>query len=170
MPPSFQTVRLEAGSHRGPEDGVCVMELASMLAGEPFSDHPRSVSKALAMLLRGYNDAVDDARRQALMPYASACVGSALGRPVDRRRRRLVRRWLTEVRGTSGLRAALARRWSVVDLTAIGTEMGLRVRRQDDSKLHARVLGLLDALLDVGAAAAPIAVAPEIHDREPVIR
>jgi hypothetical protein len=31
------------GQHANPERGVCVMELASMLAGEPFTDHPRSV-------------------------------------------------------------------------------------------------------------------------------
>jgi hypothetical protein len=42
------------------------MELASMLAGERFSDRPRSVSRALAAFLRGYNDLLDDKRRQDL--------------------------------------------------------------------------------------------------------
>ena len=34
--PSHQTVRLARGKHSSPRDGVCVMELASMLAGEQF--------------------------------------------------------------------------------------------------------------------------------------
>ena len=39
---SFQTTRLSAGKHAAPDQGACVMELASMLAGETFTDHPRS--------------------------------------------------------------------------------------------------------------------------------
>ena len=42
MPPvSHQTIKLSRGRHSSPEHGACVMELASMLAGEGFSDHPR---------------------------------------------------------------------------------------------------------------------------------
>jgi hypothetical protein len=37
MSSSYQTVRLSAGLHTGPDNGVCVMELASMLAHEPCS-------------------------------------------------------------------------------------------------------------------------------------
>ena len=32
---THQTVRLTTGKHTSPSDGACVMELASMLAGEP---------------------------------------------------------------------------------------------------------------------------------------
>ena len=63
---SHQTVRLSPGRHGRPEDGVCVMELASMLAGERFSDRPRSVCPVIAAFLRSYNDQVDDRRRQDL--------------------------------------------------------------------------------------------------------
>ena len=50
-PSSHQTVRLSAGKHRSPEDGVCVVELASMLAGETFTDRPsQSAAKASAIL------------------------------------------------------------------------------------------------------------------------
>lgn len=52
------------------------MELASMLAGEAFSDHPRSVCPVIGAFLRTYNDSIDDERRQALYPYASKVVGS----------------------------------------------------------------------------------------------
>ena len=33
---NHQTVQLKAGRHRSPEEGACVMELESMLAGERF--------------------------------------------------------------------------------------------------------------------------------------
>src|SRR2546430_2577049 len=74
---SHQTIKLSKGKHSAPAHGTCVMELASMLGGEPFSDHPRSVSRPIAAFLRGYNDLVDDARRQDLYRFASAAVGTA---------------------------------------------------------------------------------------------
>ena len=39
-----------------------------MLAGESFSDHPRSVSRPIASFLRGYNDLFDDRRRGRPVP------------------------------------------------------------------------------------------------------
>jgi hypothetical protein len=83
---SHQTVRLEKGRHASAANGMCVMELASVLAGERFSDHPRSVSPVIGCLLRTYNDAVDGDRRQALIPFAAAVVGTHGGRDVERRR------------------------------------------------------------------------------------
>lgn len=75
-PVTHQTVRLSSGKHSSPEKGACVVELASMLAGEPFSDHPRSVCPVIAALLRRCNDSLDDRRRQELYPYAAKVVGS----------------------------------------------------------------------------------------------
>jgi hypothetical protein len=49
---TFQTVKLGNGKHSSARDGVCVMELASMLTGEAFSDHPRSVCRVIAAFLR----------------------------------------------------------------------------------------------------------------------
>ena len=78
MPPvSHQTIKLSRGRHSSAEHGACVMELASMLAGEGFSDHPRSVSRPIASFLRGYNDLVDDRRREDLYGYAARAVGTA---------------------------------------------------------------------------------------------
>jgi hypothetical protein len=53
------------------------MELASMLAGEPFSDHPGSVSPVLGGLLRALNDSLCDTARQELRACAAAVVGTA---------------------------------------------------------------------------------------------
>jgi hypothetical protein len=62
------------------------MELASMLAGEPFSDRPGSASPVIAALLRTYNDGLGDDRRQDLYPLASLIVGSAGSRRVEQDR------------------------------------------------------------------------------------
>src|SRR5690349_23165893 len=74
--PTHQTVRLAAGRHRAPEDGACVMELVSMLAGESFSDRPATACPVIASFLRSYNDLVADRRRQTLLACASAVVDS----------------------------------------------------------------------------------------------
>jgi hypothetical protein len=80
---SHQTVRLSAGRHRSAHAGVCVMELASMLADERFSDRAATVSPVVGAFLRTYNDGLDDERRQDLYPIASLIVGSAARRSVE---------------------------------------------------------------------------------------
>src|SRR3954470_2091567 len=86
MTVSHQVARLARGRHASPAAGVCAMELASMLAHEPFSDRPPSVSPTIGAFLRTYNDGLDDARRQDLYAVAAAVVGSARGRGIERRR------------------------------------------------------------------------------------
>jgi hypothetical protein len=93
---SHQTVRLGRGRHAVPGDEVCVMELASMLAGEPFSDHPRAVCPVLGALLRAYNDHIDDHRRQALYPLASLVVGTRSTREVEEARTRTMLDWCAQ--------------------------------------------------------------------------
>src|SRR5262249_56995661 len=84
MPPiNYQTIKLSRGRHSSPEHGACVMELASMLAGEGFTDHPRSVSRPIASFMRGYNDLLDDRRRADLYRYAAQTVGTAGSPPVE---------------------------------------------------------------------------------------
>ena len=62
------------------------MELASMLADEPFTDRPGTTSAVIAALLRTYNDGLGDDRRQDLYPLASVIVGTAASRRVERDR------------------------------------------------------------------------------------
>jgi hypothetical protein len=84
--PSHQTVRLARGRHASRHAGVCVMELASMLAHEPFSDRSRSISPTIGAFLRTYNDGLDDDSRQDLYPVAAAIVSTAARRAVERER------------------------------------------------------------------------------------
>ena len=92
----YQTVRLSRGKHSSPDEGACVMELASMLAGERFSDRPRSVSPVIAAFLRGYNDLVDERRRQDLIRYAAEAVGTAASEEVEHARVRRLVQWADE--------------------------------------------------------------------------
>lgn len=102
---TFQTVQLRRGRHSLPETGACVMELASMLAGERFSDHPKSVCPAIGIVMRAYNDGIDDARRQDLYHCASACVGTR-----DRRSRAETTARFEEFFGLKPWRVPFARR------------------------------------------------------------
>jgi hypothetical protein len=92
-PGTAPLVRLEPGSHRSPSDGVCIVELASMIAGEPFSDSPRCVDRVIAAFLRGWNDRAGYADRQRLHPYASRVVGTGGCRRISRIRRDLCLSW-----------------------------------------------------------------------------
>jgi hypothetical protein len=62
------------------------MELASMLAHEPFSDRPETASPVIAAFLRTYNDGLDDELRQDLYPLAALIVGTAGGRSLEQER------------------------------------------------------------------------------------
>jgi hypothetical protein len=57
-----------------------------MLAEEPFTDRPATISPVIGAFLRTYNDGLDDERRQDLYPLASLIVGTAAGRAVERER------------------------------------------------------------------------------------
>src|SRR5947208_3752516 len=92
-PVSYQTIKLSKGKHTSPEEGACVMELASMLAGESFTDHPASVCPVIGSFLRAYNDSVDDERRQDLYAYASKVVGSRTSAAVQRARAEHLSPW-----------------------------------------------------------------------------
>jgi hypothetical protein len=87
------------GSHSSPREGVCAVELASLLGGEKFSDRPRCVCDVVAGFLRALNDRVAHAERQELIDYAEQAVGSAASPHVTRMRRDICLLW-----GGAGLR------------------------------------------------------------------
>jgi hypothetical protein len=144
--PSHQTVRLARGRHASQHAGVCVMELASMLAHEPFSDRARSISPTIGAFLRTYNDGLDDDRRQDLYPVAAAVVGSAARRAVERER---VNQCLAFARehggGLPGRRAALG-------LAAPGAAGAWAARTALDAGVHDEALALVDELIALGGA------------------
>ncbi len=66
---------LSPGRHRNPRKGACFMEMASYLAGERWSDHPRCTHPLLAAMAREINDRVGDDVRQELLPLIPSVVG-----------------------------------------------------------------------------------------------
>jgi hypothetical protein len=66
---------LSRGKHRNPKKGACFMELASYLAGEPWSDHPACTHPLLASLARDVNDHVGDHARTRLAPLIPEVIG-----------------------------------------------------------------------------------------------
>src|SRR4051795_12940122 len=166
---SHQTVRLRRGKHASPEKGVCVMELASMLAGEPFSARPQAVCPVIGAYLRSYNDVVDDDRRQDLYHYAAEAIGTAGTAALRRRRaerclaeiarlhdqRSRVRRWL------SG-RPELSRPGAALHVEQDGIHPARALQRSGPDG-HQGALALADELI----AMAPVPAAPEIPRRPP---
>jgi hypothetical protein len=65
QPPDLFPI-LSPGKHRNPRTGACFMELASLLVGERWSDHPACTHPLLATLARNVNDHTSDAGRQRL--------------------------------------------------------------------------------------------------------
>ena len=100
---THQTVRLSAGSHAAPHDGACVLELASMLNAEPFSDRPRSVCPALREFLQSYNDGLPDDLRQELFGLASEIVDTRAPPRVTAWRARLCVDWARSVAGIESI-------------------------------------------------------------------
>lgn len=150
MPPiTHQTVRLARGRHASPRDGVCAMELASMLAGESFSDRPHCVSPALGGLLRAYNDLIDDRRRQDLYAAASAVVGTRADAATERARVARVAEWgraMRRRRCLMGLPGREPAPVADVDPDAAGV-YAIRALGRRRAAAHSEVLALVDELV-----------------------
>lgn len=152
---THQTIRLSKGKHAAPTEGACVMELASMLAGEPFSDRPASACPVLGGFLRAYNDRIDDTRRQDLYRYASDVVETRGSAEVERARERRCLEWAEDRKRERSrpLRWVTRASPTVVDrrlgLDAAGTYAARSIRRHND-RTHAAALALIDELLAMG--------------------
>jgi len=116
-----------------------------MLAHEPFSDRARSISPTIGALLRTYNDGLDDVRRQDLYPVASAIVGTAARRTVERERinRCLAFAGRHRVR-MPGRRAALG-------LATPEAAGALAARAALEADAHEEALALVDELVALSA-------------------
>src|SRR6202047_1980950 len=79
---------LDRGTHDSAEEGACLLELVSLLAGEEFSDAPRCVSPVLANAGRAWNDSLGDEERERLLGDAGPArrPGAAQRRPGQERR------------------------------------------------------------------------------------
>jgi hypothetical protein len=149
---SHQTVRLGPGRHEGPDGEVCVMELASMLAGERFTDRPSSVCPLVGAVVRAYNDALDGRRRKDLYRFASEAVGTRGDFSLQRVRTDLALDYVREHRQPRLAEPDPdAGPEEVADyvLFAMARRPRSRIpRRRFDDRSHAEMLTLLERLID----------------------
>jgi hypothetical protein len=154
------------------------MELASMLAGERFSDRPQCASPVIGAFLRTYNDAVGDARRQDLYRFAAMVVGSRASRQCERMRADMCVEWAYGLASDAGLR-----RWHLRRLARMGEMPGhssledcgsmaarvaaASIRRRDDAA-HARALAFVESLIDTVDRRDSLELTPEDQRRLPV--
>jgi hypothetical protein len=99
--PDFMPI-LSEGSHDSPAEGACVMEYASFLAGEPWTDEPSCVLKVLNDFAMGVNDTATDAERQRLLVLLPRLMSTAAGGALVDHQLRLFR---------SGIRARYSNPW-----------------------------------------------------------
>jgi hypothetical protein len=131
------------------------MELASMLAGDEFSDHPESVSPVIGAFLRAYNDWIDDDRRQNLYGYASKVVDSFGSDAVESARADRMTVWAEQIRKRSWPQSLLPA-W----LQALSRERrpphdllgayAVRSISAPTDESHGAALALIDELLAIG--------------------
>jgi hypothetical protein len=139
-----------------------VVELASMIAGEKFTDRPNCVCPVIGSFLRCWNDRAGYADRQRLHPYASLVVGTGGHRRISRTRRdiclsyagaNLDRRLLG--RATSRLRMRFRIAWAVGIFPAIWLKEGAGAYAAQAGFSQGgseEAFSMLDRLLEVGSS------------------
>jgi hypothetical protein len=97
---------LDRGTHDSADEGACLLELVSVLAGEAFSDAPGCVSPVLANAGRAWNDSLGDDERQRLLAYAGRLLETAEAPDDDAWRTWIALDWLVRVCAAGWLEAA----------------------------------------------------------------
>jgi hypothetical protein len=155
------------------------MELASILAGERFSDRPKSVCPLIGAILRIFNDHIGDERRQDLYRFAAQAVGTRGDFALQRERAEVALAVAREARTDTPRGKRLEEPAPdagpeqiadyVVESIARRAYSRYRSRRWDDDS-HARMIALLDRLIATGQSAAFDALLGELveHPGEPV--
>lgn len=73
----LDTLVLAKGGHGSIEQGACLLEAASYIAGERWSDQPQCVSVVLGAFGRRLNDNCTDEERQQLKPFIPRLLNTA---------------------------------------------------------------------------------------------
>jgi hypothetical protein len=154
-PISYKTVTLSTGKHSAPEDGACVMELASMISGVPFTDRPVSVCPVIAAFLRAYNDAIDDRRRQDLYGYAVQVIGTRDSIRVEQRRVARCLAWGVEMQRRRHWASRLLARTPIAPQAVPKAEsaavLAVKAIGRHSDATHAAALRLVDELCAISS-------------------
>jgi hypothetical protein len=146
-------IELRVGVHSSVEEGLCLMELAALWAGEPHSDHPQCVCPVLANFARVINDAMSDSiRTDMLLPLLPVLVGSRVDEPICKYPGRLMLATRTGMK-----RAIMLCLWAANEMALPLLPDHLRPDRRafNIRSAHERFSAIHDALT---AASAPEAV------------
>jgi hypothetical protein len=141
------------------------MELASMLAGEPFTDRPACADPVIGGFLRAYNDTVDRDRRQDLYAVAALVVGTAEGEVVERERAaRCIA--FAEAHRRRRTRWGRRRSCSVTLASHLGKDapgvLAVRSLGRIDDVRHAEAMALVDELVELGVRGRVAAARPTL--------
>jgi hypothetical protein len=138
-----------------------VVELASMIGGEKFTDRPDCVCPVIGSFLRSWNDRAGYADRQQLHQYASRVVGTGGYRRISKIRRDLCLSYAGANLDRGPLRRAVARlrmrgriAWSVGIFPSIWLKEGAGAYAAHSAFARAEsndAFALLDRLLEVGS-------------------
>ena len=93
----LRELQLSAGAHQSLEDGMCVMEAVSYLAGEAFSDSPKCSCPVIGSFLRTWNDGLNNKDRQMLKEFVPLLVNSKSTVAVERKRHQMIGNWFYKV-------------------------------------------------------------------------
>lgn len=159
----LSSVVLTTGKHKSPDEGLCLLELSALFAGESHTDHPVCVSPVLGEFGRRLNDVLPDGMRQRLIPLVPRMVGTA-NDGLDETRGWLATDWLVRVyapawldaAGLSGEAAALRGLAPVRDMESAVAARPVTVAAKAAARVAARVVGVAArvAARAVGVAAA----------------
>ncbi len=131
---------LSRGKHRNPKKGACFMELASYLAGEPWSDHPSCTHPLLASLARDINDHVGDYARSRLAPHIPEVIGLKGNDP-------RVDAWIAREAALAALPVTASERQGVAAVGLLRCERMLnQIEGRERHHVDARTAAALDAV------------------------
>jgi hypothetical protein len=134
---------LSVGAHSTVAEGVCVMEAASIVAGEVWSDRPTCASPVISRFLRRWNDTLPWRPRQALKRYICPVIGTATTDADEAERLDLVRDWVVREYAPAWLALAGLNRQATAlsSLPAVTAETIAEVRPVLEDVRRAAVLG-----------------------------
>jgi len=93
----LETLHLASGSHESLDEGACLMEAVSYVAGEPWSDSPKCASPVISAFMRSWNDGLSDDKRQSLKAYIPRLIGTRDSQAVENQRALIAADWLIRV-------------------------------------------------------------------------
>lgn len=104
----LDTITLSRGGHGSSDEGMCVMEAVSYVAGEPFSYRPKCASPVITTFLINWNDSLpsNEERDRLIKPLVPLVVGTRTTKKDEETRAWMATDWLVREQAPAWLRLA----------------------------------------------------------------